>query len=290
MTKSQDKQLNNKLTATQKMAMTAGSVSALMLVPNSSVDADIVYVDDNTIFMSLGDDIGATAAWDVDGNGSIDFSLIRQGYTSSNGNSRGTGSGFYYNRTAAVLLASQTSGGEPLGGRGLVSPFGAASVQAMQYGFVVGPTLANYNWGDGSFSGFYARTAMFSSRYSFSNSESSGSGSNGPDIGFDFNNGGFQAGDIQANLMGFRFIGEDGELHYGWAEINFDLGSGFARGTPGTFTINRWAYQTVAGQGIAVGATAIPEPVSPLALLGLGAAGLLSFRRRKQKKSQDESA
>ena len=61
--------------------------------------------------------------------------------------------------------------------------------------------------------------------------------------------------------------------------------------TDGTVTINRWAYESCAGQGIAAGATtggatcggSVPEPDTlSLTLLGLGAGGVRAWRRRKQ--------
>ena len=44
-------------------------------------------------------------------------------------------------------------------------------------------------------------------------------------------------------------------------------------------TVYGYAYETVSGQGIAAGATAVPEPDS-LALLAVGAAGLLARKRK----------
>ncbi len=84
-------------------------------------------------------------------------------------------------------------------------------------------------------------------------------------------------------FFGFRFTdtGLTNEF-YGWAELNLDTAS------PGTVTINRWAYNNVAGQSIKVGQTTgdnpsnVPEPGTlSLTLLGLGAGGVRAWRKRK---------
>ncbi len=87
-------------------------------------------------------------------------------------------------------------------------------------------------------------------------------------------------------FFGFRFT--DAGLtnqFYGWAELNLDTAS------PGTATINRWAYESCQGQGISVGSTgggatcggSVPEPGTlSLTLLGLGAGGVRAWRKRKQ--------
>ncbi len=82
-------------------------------------------------------------------------------------------------------------------------------------------------------------------------------------------------------FFGFRFTDAGGtNQFYGWAELNLDTAS------PGTVTINRWAYNDVAGQSINVGQTSnvnpVPEPGTlSLTLLGLGAGGVRTWRRRK---------
>ena len=80
--------------------------------------------------------------------------------------------------------------------------------------------------------------------------------------------------------IGFKFTDAGGSnLYYGWAEITIDA--------PNTaYTINEWAYNSTAGGSISVGDTgvsAVPEPSAlSLALIGLGAGGVLAWRRRKQ--------
>ena len=57
------------------------------------------------------------------------------------------------------------------------------------------------------------------------------------------------AGD-STGLLGFRF--QDKGWHYGWVELTVDDDS---------FDIGRWAYQNVAGVGIAAGSTEAPAPM-----------------------------
>jgi len=73
---------------------------------------------------------------------------------------------------------------------------------------------------------------------------------------------------------------ESTETHYGW--INYSL----AQETDGyAFTVNSWAYNDIAGQGIfagqntAAGSSAVPG-LGGLAALAIGAAGVRSRRQR----------
>ena len=81
--------------------------------------------------------------------------------------------------------------------------------------------------------------------------------------------------------FGFKFTDAGGSnLYYGWAEMTID-------GSISAYTINKWAYNSTAGGSILVGQTAdvsaVPEPSAlSLALIGLGAGGVLAWRRRKQ--------
>jgi uncharacterized protein (TIGR03382 family) len=75
------------------------------------------------------------------------------------------------------------------------------------------------------------------------------------------------------NLVGFRFQNEANanQTHYGWMRISLSATAGSQ-----PRAIVEYAYEDVAGVGINAGA--VPTP-GTLALLGLGAAGLLRRRR-----------
>jgi MYXO-CTERM domain-containing protein len=91
--------------------------------------------------------------------------------------------------------------------------------------------------------------------------------------------GGFISG--ESALIGFRFsLLSGGPSLYGWANVTATNGDGY-----GTFTINNWAYEDIAGASILAGqtvATAVPEPAAYAAGLGALALGAAALRRRRQ--------
>lgn len=285
------------LTVMEKMAMAAGT--AVAITGTASANAAIIYTDNDPQYQTAYGGQGATTNWDVDGDGGADFQLwVRSStfnFSANNFPFSANRSGNFY---GIVHFASQGRYGTDLNGRGLAGVPGRAN--ALFNSFQVGPTLANgYQWnGNGdvvyrsaarvdasnrtqvnynrryvtntnTFTTTYGGVYTSQSFYSVFNTTSnfSGFGRSGP--GIDFQN--FVSG---PNILGFRFL-SSGNLFYGWAEINI---------TGGDVEISRWAYEDVAGQGIHAGSTtSVPEPAT-LALLGMGAAGLLAFRGRKEKR------
>ena len=82
-----------------------------------------------------------------------------------------------------------------------------------------------------------------------------------------------------STYIGFQF-NPSGTVLFGWANVTLTEG-----GSYGTFVINEWAYDDT-GASIQTGATsAVPEPATyaaGLGLLALGAAGLRRWRQRKR--------
>ncbi len=82
------------------------------------------------------------------------------------------------------------------------------------------------------------------------------------------------------SFIGLKFTANDAQVHYGWLQVNTNadasevtlLGFGYNQ-TPGA--------SILAGEGTEYVPVAVPEPISSAALLALGAAGLVAYRRRK---------
>lgn len=73
-----------------------------------------------------------------------------------------------------------------------------------------------------------------------------------------------------------------GSTNYAWVRLSI---SNDISGIPVGFTVADWAYETVADTALMTGAIPEPSPVTGLALLAAGAAGVTAWRRRKQAKT-----
>ena len=234
----------------EKLALATGSLSVLSLL-SFGADAGIIYNNTSPLAINFNHalGIGNAITWSVDGTNAT-FKLWNSFSTG------GTNS----------FLNLKSDGG--LLGRGIVKTTGQSDnwgFVKLPAGFVVGPTLAaGYDLPAGGSQGY--RTLL---RRTVASSG----------ISIEANAQNFTSG--IPGFFGFRFT--DAGLtnqFYGWAELNLDTAS------PGTATINRWAYNDVAGQSIKAGDTgqssAVPEPGTlSLTLLGLGAGGVRAWRKRK---------
>ena len=78
------------------------------------------------------------------------------------------------------------------------------------------------------------------------------------------------------NIIGFRFVGADTGVRYGW--MRFLMGAAGSSGTSMTRTVVDYGYESTAATAILAGAGIIPAP-GAIALLGV--AGLAGGRRRR---------
>ena len=134
-----------KLTVTQKVAATAGAFAAMT---TAHANADIVYVDNSPLTASAFDGQGIAFDWDVDGAGGAEFqAFIRSSFFSSGFYFSSNSFSYNFNFYGIVNFNSTGRYGTNLNGGGLVGP-GGAGANALNQGFVVGPTLNNYQWGN----------------------------------------------------------------------------------------------------------------------------------------------
>lgn len=260
-----------------KLALTAGSISSLYLLPIAA-QGTVIHRTGN-ISLNLNTAAGgAHAYWDVDGNSTTavgaEFALLR-------GDAKGTAG----SNVGRRLFITSNNG---LNGRGFVRKAAEATVQggntvqltgnsfyplrkvgrmaALPNGFVVGPSLtAGFVWGQGQYT--VASMPLYRGLLVKNPNPSTVAAINNYAV-----LGGFQPGN---NVFGFRFK-SGSDMLYGWGILNLSLG-GDSQGASATIT--EWQYDTVSGN---VSPT-VPEPSTPsLALIGLGAAGVRMWRARKK--------
>lgn len=237
------------ISVSKKLATTASAAAAFAGVSNAN--ADVICVD-GPIEISLFDGDGFSVGWDIDGANGDDFTFSLRSSSFFFSNYPTSRSSNFY---ARIDMFSND-------GRGMVE--NSNGVAALAAGDEVGPTLAGgYNWVTGGRSVF--RSDFFSRIvYTYSGGIQSSSNFAGTAFGVDFDT------NFGVNLVGFRFENGVGDLHYGYAEMNF---------TGGGVVIERWYYEDVANTSITI--PGIPEPNS-LALLALGAGGLMTLRKKRE--------
>jgi hypothetical protein len=88
-----------------------------------------------------------------------------------------------------------------------------------------------------------------------------------------------QIADGETGFIGFTFFSEtDNQQVFGWAEILADINNDSST----NLTVLRWAYDNT---GAAIHVPVSAPPTSSLALLGMGAAGVIAWRRRRDRKT-----
>lgn len=258
-----------------KLALTAGSISSLYLLPIAA-QGTVIHRTGN-ISLNLNTAAGgAHAYWDVDGNSTTatgaEFALLRGDeagnaagrrlfITSNNGLN---GRGFVREASENTVFGGNTVQ-LPAGANGFYPLRSVGRMAALPSGFVVGPSLAaGFVWGKGQYT--VANLPLYRGLL-VKNVNNTGAAINGYAA-----LGGFQAGN---NIFGFRFKSGLDTL-YGWGILNLSLGGD---GQGASATITEWTYDTApSGGGVQV-----PEPSTPsLALIGLGAAGVRMWRTRKK--------
>lgn len=252
-----------------KLALTAGSLSSLYLLPMAVAQAGMVTCTGTAtagcgssagLTLSLADIGGSAKGWDVDGDSVLDFNLFPGDagkiFLKSATNGRGI----------AVKTATGHSTTKPLGTgkwRSLARMVnvGSANKSANLLG-----TRAGYAFkGDGDLkSGAQAYRTMWWKRPA---------GKGGGTVPGQYLQQFVDNGD---NYINFAFS-HNGSDTYGWAQINMNS-------TNHSFTIVQWAYNVPAPD------VRVPEPsTAALALIGMGAGGIRAWRARK-KSTMDNKA
>lgn len=243
-----------------KLALTAGSLSSLYLLPVAA-QAGIIH-QNGSITLSAYTSSSASFGWDVDLDGTMDFKLLRGGgkklFLNSDVNGRGIlahypggtvsnnpGNGGAIRSNAAMFnFGNKTNASQSLG-----------SIQPAGYFF-----RANSNVP----AGHVVYRSLLIQNPNLENA-------NAADLGNKLQ--GFVNGN---NYFRFSFMHNPGNSQpayqvYGWGKINLDTSNGVA-------SITEWAYNDTGSQPD----VRVPEPsTAALALIGLGAGGLRAWRSRK---------
>ena len=220
----------------------------------AAVDADVIYVDDRPVSLDMNLLGQYSSPWDIDGDGIAEFRMVNipaLGYSSTTYGEKFVPINLAladYNYTSNGAMSRLMGDGE--------------HVARLPRNATVGPMPANYTWNSDVYEFMLSGRAaidIYTTQYGYSYFVR---GYSSTHFAYDFEE--FRDGN---NVMGFRFE-INGNLHYGWANVNF---------SGRDVTISKWAYESIAGLPITV---TVPES-SSLAMLAMGAAGVLAQRRRR---------
>lgn len=220
-------------------AMTAAAAAAgTVALP---VAADAALVTKNQLLGASTSDAVGTTAWDVDGDGQVDFTIVRED-------------------SAGQWGLHLTSAGQ--NGLGFVGADSAEpGIIGLSSGFRVGPTLASHTWGAANVG---SRLLAAKTVSTFSPGE--------------FGSGWVvqREGDTK---VGFSFI-SSGNILYGWAVFDIQLDTDQADFSIKQWTYETEPDTAVSVGTTATPVPLAGSGLHALALLGLGAAGMRALRRR----------
>ncbi|MEE9494506.1 MAG: PEP-CTERM sorting domain-containing protein [Gammaproteobacteria bacterium] len=240
------------LSCSQKISLVTASVSALAILPATG-QAAITHFDTSNSFSSniTGNDV----EWDIDNDGTVDFTLFHDKSTFSTQSSYGLGTG-----GAGFITVYQTDMGvKGSGTNKLVFNLDPAS-----------PRLANLPANTLVENAIGAPHELNGAGAFLLRDQPDGFVNGNELVAQDFN-------DQEDGIIGFVFTDSSNDELAGWARINMDVSAG-------DVTIQEWAFENTAGVGIRAGATsAVPLPAAlPLTLLGLGALGVTGWRSKRK--------
>jgi hypothetical protein len=180
--------------------------------------------------------------WDVDGDSIADFRLLHGSLSEVSINEANF---------------DDANGGRLVGER-IVTAYGSSvrgdAIKKLTAGFIVGANMPGFDFGT-------------SPQTSVTMTSSGNIGNDAAAQGWSFGDTGY---------FGFKFTSGP-DTFYGWGVLSI-TGSPIGQG----FIITEAYYENTPGLSIEVGSlTSIPEPASAAALLGLGAAGIAAWRRRR---------
>lgn len=241
------------LSCSQKISLVATSISALAVLPATAQATGITYFNTSNSFITniAGNDV----EWDIDNNGTIDFTLFHDKSTYSTRSSYGFGTG-----GAGEITVFRTD----LGLKGATGNQLAFKLDS------AGSRLANLP-ADTLVANTVSPPYELNNTSPFLLRDRPDGIANGNElVAREFS-------DQEDGFIGFVFKDNNDDLLAGWARIRMDVATG-------DITINEWAFENSPNTSINVGTTSVvPLPTAmPLALLGLGALGVTGWRSKRK--------